>query len=722
MKKIISLNIFILLSNLLFAQNLVLNSSFENLNMGSLRCSWYEYKYQFNAAINDWTDPTDGSPDIFHTSLATSCFCSPYSTHASGVGYQTPRTGNSMSALFVYGSGGCTPYREYIAGKLSSPMIPGQQYCVEFYVSLADKSTYACNNIGVYFTTSPVDNNSMCVYNVTPQVNYTGIITDKTNWTLISMSFTPTVAYTNFMIGNFYYDVNTTTINVGGSRTDTRYYIDDVDIHLCAMPPVVSVNNASICAGQSATLTASGANTYSWSNGSTGSNITVSPTSTTTYTVTGTTAGGTNSASATVTVNPNPTVSVSASSTSLCQGASTTLTASGASTYSWSTGATGNSISVTPSGTITYTVTGTNAAGCSATSTISITVNPIPTISLSGTSICAGSSATLTASGAAIYSWNNGNNTPSITVNPTTTTSYSVTGTNAIGCTNSASATVTVNPLPNIGISASQTSVCPGQSTNLTGTGGTSYTWSTGASGTTITVSPTSTSTYSVTGTDANNCSATGSIVISTLASPVITTTNPSICEGSQATITASGAINYTWSDGSTGSQINVSPTSTTSYTVSGTDGSGCAGIATATVTVNPVPTITLNGNNICAGATTNITAAGANSYIWDNGSTSNPIQVSPASTTTYTVTGSDGNNCSNTASITITVNALPSLTVSSTDDYCNLSNGTTTVVAANGLAPYSYSWNTNPAQTTNTATGLAAGQYEVTVTDDNGC
>ena len=218
MKKIISLNIFILLSNLLFAQNLVLNPSFENLNMGSLRCSWYEYKYQFNAAINDWTDPTDGSPDIFHTSLATSCFCSPYSTHASGVGYQTPRTGNSMSALFVYGSGGCTPYREYIAGKLSSPMIPGQQYCVEFYVSLADKSTYACNNIGVYFTTSPVDNNSMCVYNVTPQVNYTGIITDKTNWTLISMSFTPTVAYTNFMIGNFYYDVNTTTSNVGGSE------------------------------------------------------------------------------------------------------------------------------------------------------------------------------------------------------------------------------------------------------------------------------------------------------------------------------------------------------------------------------------------------------------------------------------------------------------------------------------------------------------------------
>jgi len=722
MKKIVLFFMSLTVSGFLFSQNLVLNPSFESINSGSLLCSWYVSTAEFNAAINNWTNPTGGSPDIFHTSLATTCFCSPYSTHSSAPGTQAPRTGNSMSALFVYGNGGCSPYREYLAGQLSSPMVPGQPYCIEFYVSLADKSQYACNNLGVYFTTSAVSGSSMCVYSVTPQVNYTGIITDKTNWTLISLTFTPTVAYTNFMIGNFYYDTGTTTSIVGGSVDQTRYYIDDVDIRMCNTPPTVTVNSPTICSGQTATLTAAGANTYSWSTGATGASITVNPTSTTSYTVTGTTAGGTGSAVATVTVNPAPTVSISASPTSVCPGVASTLTATGANTYNWSTGATSNIIAVSPSATTSYTVTGTNAAGCTGTATVTVVTNTAPTITLTGTTICQGASTMLTASGAAVYSWNTSANTPSITVSPASTTTYSVTGTNALGCTGSASATVTVNPIPTVTASASPASVCPGNSSTLTAAGAATYSWSTGAAGGSINVSPTTTTTYSVTGTSAANCSATGSVVVTVLPGPVVTATGAVMCAGNTASISASGATNYTWSTGGTGSPLSVSPAATTVYTVSGTDGSGCTGIATATVTVNPLPVITVNTPSICAGVAADLTASGANTYLWNTGSPANPLQVTPSATTTYSVTGTDLNNCSNSASATVTVNIPPSLTLSSTEDYCNSSNGTATVVASGGMTPYSYSWNSSPAQTTDVATGLAAGQYEVTVSDANGC
>jgi len=722
MKKIFLFFMSLTFSGILFSQNLVLNPSFESVNTGSLLCSWYVSTAEFNAAINNWTNPTGGSPDVFHTSLATSCFCSPYSTHASAPGTQAPRTGNSMSAVFVYGNGGCAPYREYLAGRLSTPMVPGQPYCIEFYVSLADKSQYACNNLGVYFTTSAVSGSSMCVYSVTPQVNYTGIITDKTNWTLVSLTFTPTVAYTNFMIGNFFSDAATSTNNVGGSVAQTRYYVDDVDIRMCNTPPTVTVNSPTICSGQSATLTAAGADTYSWSTGATGATISVSPTSTTTYTVTGTTSGGTGTAVATVTVNALPTVGASASPTSVCPGVSSTLSASGASTYSWSTGGSGSSITVTPASTTTYTVTGTSAAGCTGTTTVTVVTNTAPTVSVTGTSICQGASTTLTASGAAIYSWNTGAGTTSVTVSPASTTTYTVTGTNALGCTGSASATVTINPLPIVTAGASPASVCPGNTSVLTGTGAATYAWSTGAAGASISVTPTATTTYSVTGTSAANCSATGSVVVTVLPGPVVTATGATICAGNTASISATGATNYTWSNASTGSPISVNPATTTTYTVSGTDGSGCTGIATATVTVNPLPVITVNNPSICSGNTTDLTAGGANTYVWSTGSTANPLQVNPAITTSYTVTGTDGNTCSNTAVATVTVNTSPSLTLSSTDDYCGSSSGTVSVVASGGLAPYAYTWNTSPAQTSDVVTNLAAAQYSVTVTDANGC
>lgn len=173
--------------------------------------------------------------------------------------------------------------------------------------------------------------------------------------------------------------------------TDTDAETATFDLTINTLPSVtVSVSAGTICVGESTTITASGASTYSWSNGETGSSITVSPTTTTTFTATGTDSNGCVSAgSTTITVNALPTVEITGTLT-YCAGGSTTLTATaGLSSYLWSTGATTQSITVSTAG--SYTVTGTDSNGCSATSSAS-TVTELPldsaTVTYSASAYC----------------------------------------------------------------------------------------------------------------------------------------------------------------------------------------------------------------------------------------------------------------------------------------------------------------------------------------------
>lgn len=176
--------------------------------------------------------------------------------------------------------------------------------------------------------------------------------------------------------------------------------------------------------------------------------------------------------------------------------------------------------------TTNYTVTaslGTNGA-CPQTANTTVTVVPTPTPSITGTNtICSGQSTTLTATGATSYLWSNGATTASITVNPTSTTTYTVTATNG-GCTATANYTVTVNTTPVPNPTPVSSSICLGQSTTITASGGGTYLWSNGATTPAITVSPTATTTYSVT---VNNggCIGNGSTTISVSPSgnPIIT-------------------------------------------------------------------------------------------------------------------------------------------------------------------------------------------------------
>lgn len=171
-------------------------------------------------------------------------------------------------------------------------------------------------------------------------------------------------------------------IITGSASNCAGNYYDTVFVTVNALPSAtITPATASICSGQSITLSATGGTAYAWSNGATTAATNVSPSVTTGYTVTVTGAGGcTATETRTVTVNGVPTVSISPVTATITVGQSITLTASGGSTYSWSNGGNTAAINVSPTATTTYTVTATNAAGCTAVASRLVTVNPVNSV------------------------------------------------------------------------------------------------------------------------------------------------------------------------------------------------------------------------------------------------------------------------------------------------------------------------------------------------------
>ncbi len=221
--------------HLSFAQNLVLNPSFENRDeefCGIMTNS------DFSPYVDDWYNPTQGSPDLYFTTIDSSCFnFTPNSTYTGPIGIkgsQLPKTGEVMAGFFLYTIQGLSQ-REYIQVPLSSPLIVGDKYIVECYVSLADSTQYASDRFGMHLSVQPISLQSDNILNYTPQVISNNVITETQNWVLVSDTITATDAYAYLTIGNFNSDAQTSLLSnptySGKPGTyGAYYYIDDVRV------------------------------------------------------------------------------------------------------------------------------------------------------------------------------------------------------------------------------------------------------------------------------------------------------------------------------------------------------------------------------------------------------------------------------------------------------------------------------------------------------------
>jgi len=526
-------------------------------------------------------------------------------------------------------------------------------------------------------------------------------------------------------------------------------------INCCQTPAITAGSNSPICAGQPLNLTTTanpaGAYTYAWTGPNGFTSAVQNPTVATTtlaaagnYTVVVTIPNcGTANGTTAVVVNPGPTITVPP--ITICQGGSGTLTASSPTaggTWTWSLGGnilgSGSTLSVNPTTSTTYTVEY-NVNGCTSTSTVLVSVEPTPQPQMVNDSICLGQTGTLFVSNVAAggtYLWSTGATTASLSAAPTTNTTYSVVYTSANGCVSpSVSADIIVKPNPIVTVV--NDTICIGSSTTITSTvdlPGGSYTWSPlPSSSNSITVTPNTTSTYTVIY-NLQGCTDTASATVVVNPIPVASTSNTTICFGDVATLTASANLpngTYLWSTSETTNSIQVSPGTTTTYSVAYTLNNCTSPSVNAIVTVNPIPVVTLSSATICEGDNVTLTATPnltGGSYTWGplNAIGGASQTLSPSVDTTLTVIYTLLNCPSLPASGTVTVNPLPIVTFSS-----NIVEGCaplSVTFTATDQTNTTYNWSTSNALTgTGSSTTIlfpTGGTFDVTLaaTTINGC
>ncbi len=509
------------------------------------------------------------------------------------------------------------------------------------------------------------------------------------------------------------------------------------------------------CNGSSTVFAVGGTTpyTYSWSNGQT--TQTATGLCATTYTITITDANSC-TFSRTVTITQPNVLGVSPTGVNiLCNGSCTgsvNANATGGTTpynYSWSSGCTVASCTGLCAGTYTFTVTDNN--GCTASGSVTLTQPPPLTLSTSTTNnplLCNGNcnaTATATAGGGVSpysYSWNPTGQTTQ-TATGLCANTYTVTITDANGCTKTASVNIVQPTL--LGVTVTGTNLncanqCIGTAT-ATVTGGTtaySYSWNTIPVQTTNPATGLCAGTYTVTVTDANGCTKTAAVTITQpppLTLNITTTNSPLLCFGNcNATATANaggGTTPYTYS-------WNTIPVQTTqtatglcagTYTVTVTDSKGCT--ITQAVTINQPTQLTVNTsftsvlcNGQCNGTATANANGGTTAYTYSWNPSGQTTQTATGLCAgTFTVTVTDANGCTKTASVNVTQPTTLGLTVNGVPSTVNCNgdcNATVTSNVTGGTAPYTYNWSSGC--TTATCTGVCAGTYTLTVTDSKGC
>lgn len=458
----------------------------------------------------------------------------------------------------------------------------------------------------------------------------------------------------------------------------------------------------------------------------------------------------------TITQAANPVVNITPNPAAICLGGNIVLNAGtdtgGAafSTILWSVpipNAT-QTITVAPSATTTYTVSVTNAAGCSNTSTRIVTVNtaPLTPIITGANTICGTNIALDAGAGYATYAWSGTGtivgaaNTQTVTVS--TVGTYTCIVTNAAGCSNSASKTITIGSVTPPTITA--TIQCNGTYILDAGSGYTNYDWSSVAGANNgQTTAATTNGVYTVTVSGTGGCTATGATTVA-IGTPVsIATsapTNPTCNGGTNGSFTATGSggvtpLVYSFAGGTFAAATTSPNYGAGTYSVIVRDANGCTASTNVTLTQPTAILVSANTTNtICGGAAGSavITANGGTPAYTYSINTTPPISnqigntFNPLATGTYTVTVRDAALC--TATVGFTISQLASTVggnlISVTNVNCGAgATGGFQVIGSGGSGTYStYAIPTRPSQSNGTFTALAAGTYTVTVTDNTGC
>ncbi len=583
----------------------------------------------------------------------------------------------------------------------STTVVPINQPASALTSSLSPSSTAVCGSVSVTLTGSASGGTGPYQY------NFGG-----------GSSATSTSVVTSALGSNVY---SLTVTDANGCTAVSTTSVQGNSIPTVNIAPM---SGTLTCANPGLTLTASGSGTtYLWLDGTTGASLSVNAPGT--YTVTTKDANGCTASTTATVVSETalPTTTLEASATLTCAQTSVTLTATGGASYTLSDGQNNTSgvFAVTASG--PYTVTVTSANGCSNTATttvVSDTAAPTVTLSPSAIAVCAGSSVTLTAIGAATYAWMPGNSTgSSLTVLPSVTTNYTVTGTNANGCTATTQASVTVNSVPTATLTpTSATLTCAQPSVTLTAGGGTSYSFSTGQNGTTNTLSVSTSGTYSVVVANASGCTASASAsVASDNALPTVSispTSGTLTCTITSLTLTASGSgTTYSWTGGTTGASLNVNAPGT--YTVTTTSANGCTNTATATVmsdTAVPTVEITPTSTTFCGSLVLTASGTGFTGLLWNTGAITSSITVTATGPYSVTATGTNGCTATATNSPTAVAGGLSLGPVASSSSVCEGSLVLVPVVVTGGASTLQWYQN-GPSG----VPGLVSGQTSATLT-----
>ncbi|MDA8692751.1 hypothetical protein N9L92_01725 [Saprospiraceae bacterium] len=475
-----------------------------------------------------------------------------------------------------------------------------------------------------------------------------------------------------------------------------------------------------ICPGAITTLTTDGIDgIYEWSNGNFGQSLNVSGIPGDSYTVTVTAANGCTATDNITLLSFSDDAVDLGEDKDICIGESLSLEADGYwDSVEWSNGSTNNFINITPLSSETYSVTVTKD---NCTSIDEVTINVGSSIELDlgeDIFICSGESLTLgDDSVSGDFAWDTGQTSTSIEVSPSTTTTYSASVVSG-NCNSSDEITVFVEDIF-VNIEGDDI-FCAGETVTLSasGTDG-DYRWSTGVTGQEINITPVAGVSYSVTLTSDSGCEAIDEFIFQEFdENQVSIGEDLQICIGETVTLGLSGLYDTaTWSDGSTGGSLTVTPNATTTYSVTAQLGS-CE--ITDEVTVEVVSQLDLDlGNDIviCNGQEVELTSNVAGNYTWSNGFTGEILTVSPTQTTLYSVTITSG-SCNATDNITVIVEDLANISIAGNSTICNGEEVTISAVGSQG----EYLWNTGETTKDITLRPLSDETYSVTVTTATGC